>query len=191
MEEAGVGEGMICVCCGRGVEPQPSHLEMLIWCFPISRKKKILSKLLSFCEISFAEDWLDRYCCQSLPWTGLFLPLTHFLPTFCTSLVQEINMSQQWKSLEVVPVESKISNHKIDHWLKPNSDIMSVASCPVLIKWVQVLKSWHLHWSGSQAVQEGKLMSAWESRRKHAVVIGAETWETRGFYSTSDFIEHR
>lgn len=56
---------MIYACCGREGEPQPSHLETLIWWFTISRKK-ILSKLLSFCEISFAEDLLGRYCCQSL-----------------------------------------------------------------------------------------------------------------------------
>lgn len=49
-----MGEGMICACCGRGGEPQPSCLEILICFFPIARKE-ILGKLLSFCEISFVD----------------------------------------------------------------------------------------------------------------------------------------
>lgn len=38
------------------------------------------------------------------------------------------------KNLEVVPVKNKISNHKIDHWLKPNSDLMGVASITAAVQ---------------------------------------------------------
>lgn len=48
------------------------------------------------------------------------------------------------------------------------------------MKWMQVLKLWHLQWSGGQAVQEGTLIAAWESlRRKCTLLIEAEMWETR------------
>lgn len=40
------------------------------------------------------------------------------------------------------------------------------------MKWMKVLKLWHSHWSGGQVVQEGKLIAAWESRRKCTLLTG-------------------